>query len=499
MNIQHNALPVAVLGAGPVGMAAAAHLIQRGFTPLILESGDTVGANLESFRHVKLFSPWRYNIDAAARSLLEAAAWQAPDPEHLPTAGEFIEHYLQPLADLPRIAACLKLRHRVNRISRQGQDKIKTAGRDSLPFLIRVHTPAGEQEFAAQAILDASGTWSQPNPLGASGIPAIGESSLQSSIAYGMPDILGAARSRYAGKRTLVVGAGHSAAANLIALAQLADEEPGTTLVWAIRGKELGKLLGGGEADGLPERGRLGIRLRELRNAGRLTLVTNFRVRELRRQNDQIEVLGEPQDGIAPSIERIDRIIAATGSRPELQIARELRTRVDPWIESTEALALLIDPNLHSCGTVQPHGHRELAHPESGYYAVGAKSYGRAPNFLMATGYVQVRSVVAALAHDMAAADDVRLALPGTGVCSTDYLGESAAGQGSGGCCGGPAAVKDPAVHEPVAETGCCGGAAPVGSSACCVLDAEQKAKGNAGCGCNTTNAEAAKAAACCG
>jgi hypothetical protein len=71
------------------------------------------------------------------------------------------------------------------------------------------------------------------------------------------------------------------------------------------------------------------------------------------------------------------------------------------------------DPNLHSCGTVRPHGHRELGHPEQGLYTVGVKSYGRAPTFLMATEFEQVRSVVAAFAGDLEAADRVELVLPG--------------------------------------------------------------------------------------
>jgi len=83
----------------------------------------------------------------------------------------------------------------------------------------------------------------------------------------------------------------------------------------------------------------------------------------------------------------------------------------------------LIDPNLHSCGSVPPHGHRELAHPEPGFYTVGIKSYGRTPTFLMLTGYEQVRSVAAAIAGDLAAADDVHLVLPETGVCSTRPTG----------------------------------------------------------------------------
>jgi hypothetical protein len=158
----------------------------------------------------------------------------------------------------------------------------------------------------------------------------------------------------------------------------------------------------------------------------------------------------------------VDEIIAATGSRPDLAIARELRLRFDPILESTEALAPLIDPNVHSCGTVRPHGHRELEHPESGFYAIGAKSYGRAPNFLMATGYEQVRSVVAALAGDLAEADDVQLELPETGVCSTDFAGQ----------------------HEGGAAAACCGGPAKVDANACCALDEQKKAEATKAGGC---------------
>jgi hypothetical protein len=164
------------------------------------------------------------------------------------------------------------------------------------------------------------------------------------------------------------------------------------------------------------------------------------------------------------AIDGVDEIVAATGSRPDLDIARELRLRFDPLLESTDALAPLIDPNVHSCGTVRPHGHRELQHPEPGFYAIGAKSYGRAPNFLMATGYEQARSVVAALAGDLVAAYDVQLELPETGVCSTDFATEAQAGA-AGACCGGPAKAD---------------------ASACCVLDEEKKAQGSAGCGCSS-------------
>lgn len=473
----HTGLPVAVIGAGPVGLAAAAHLLARGLTPLVLEAGAGVGANLESYRHVRLFSPWQYNIDHAARRLLEAHGWTAPGRDELPSAGEVIDHYLQPLAQLPALAPHIHTGQRALQVARAGFDKVKSRGREAAPFVVRTQGAQGEQDFLAQAVIDASGTWSQPNPLGANGLPALGENAALDRIDFGMPDILGTARAAYTGRRVLVVGAGHSAAGSLLALAQLAGEAPGAQLVWATRGEQLARVLGGGEADGLPARGQLGLRLRALMDAGQLELHTGFRIEAIERQGAALRVRGSDAAGAARCIEGVERIIAATGARPDLQLARELRVRHDPWLESTDALAPLIDPNEHSCGTVRPHGHRELAHPEPGYYAVGAKSYGRAPNFLMATGYEQVRSVVAALAGDFAAADDVQLELPETGVCNTRQA-YAPAGQG-----------------EPAAAA-CCGGPAAAGADACCALDAAEKARGATGCA--TSPSCKAAASRCC-
>lgn len=463
--------PVAVIGAGPIGLAAAAHLVQRGMPVQVFEAGDGVGANLDSYRHVRLFSPWRYSVDRAARALLAEAGHDVPDDDSLPSAGEIVDAYLAPLARVPQLAPHLHFGARVVAVSRAGFDKAKTAGRDKASFLLQVQTAAGIVEHRASAVIDASGTWSQPNPLGVHGLPAQGEREAQDRIAYGMPDVLVRERARYAGRKVLVVGAGHSAAGNLLALAKLAEQEPDTRVAWAVRGTDLRRLFGGGANDGLPARGELGTRLRRLVEDGRLEVHLGFGIRAIARAENGLAVFAA--DLAKAPIVGIDEIVAATGSRPDLGLGRELRLRFDPWLESTDALAPLIDPNVHSCGTVRPHGHRELAHPEPGFYAIGAKSYGRAPNFLMATGYEQARSVVAALAGDLQAADDVQLELPETGVCSVDLAGPENPGA-SAACCGGP----------PQADT-----------SACCVLDEQKKAEGEAGCGCGTP-AVAAKAAA---
>jgi thioredoxin reductase len=426
-----HSLPIVIVGAGPVGLAAAAHLLNRGLAPMVLEAGESVGTNLRQWAHVRTFSPWKYNIDAASAALLEAHGWERPSPERYPTGGEIVEKYLQPLARTQALAQRILLNTRVIAITRQYVDLMKDADRGRAPFAVRVEQAGIEREILASAVIDASGTWHKSNPLGSSGLPALGERALVERIAYGIPDVVGSARARYAGKRVLVIGSGHSAFNVLQDLAKLAEHAPETRLHWAIRRPTLADVLGGGENDALEERGRLGLRIKQLVDTGALTLHTGFRLEEL-----QVEAAGivasEGQRRLPP----VDEIIGATGSRPDLSIAAELRLDLDPATQSPRALAPLIDPNVHSCGTVRPHGAEELKHPEANFFIAGMKSYGRAPTFLLLTGFEQVRSIAAALAGDWEAARRVELVLPETGVCSTDFSEERACT--TGGC--GPSA-----------------------------------------------------------
>jgi cation diffusion facilitator CzcD-associated flavoprotein CzcO len=228
-------LPVAVIGAGPIGLAAAAHLVSRDETPMVLEAGATAGSSVLSWGHVQMFSPWPYNVDAIAAGMLEAAGWTPPPADIYPTGRELVEQYLMPLAGLPQIRPHLRLGTRVVSVARQGFDKLKTDGRENAPFVLRVLTADGDEaELLAKAVIDASGTYPSPNPLGASGLPAIGERALADRIFYGIPDVLGADRARYAGRRVLVVGSGHSAFNALLDLAELATQEPGTSILWAV-------------------------------------------------------------------------------------------------------------------------------------------------------------------------------------------------------------------------------------------------------------------------
>ncbi|HET9347614.1 MAG TPA: FAD-dependent oxidoreductase, partial [Arthrobacter sp.] len=228
-------LPVAVIGAGPIGLAAAAHLLERGLEPLIFEAGPAAGAAVEQWRHIRLFSPWRFNTDAAATRLLAASGWEAPRPTALPFGGELVDAYLAPLAALPALSSRLHTGARVVAVTRQGMDKTHSRGRDATPFLLTVEHPGGDvREYQAAGVIDASGTWGTRNPLGTSGLPATGESAAGERISSALPDVLGRERARFAARRVLVVGAGQSAANTLINLTELARQEPDTRILWAV-------------------------------------------------------------------------------------------------------------------------------------------------------------------------------------------------------------------------------------------------------------------------
>lgn len=453
-------LPIAVIGAGPVGLAAAAHLLARGLAVKVYESGDTAAANIREWGHVKLFSPWVYNIDKQAKVLLEKAGWQEPLPLAYPTGQQLYDLYIKPLSETAELSAVIETSAKVTGVARAGFDKMKTAGRDSAPFVLTIQkTDGSEREDLARAVIDASGTWSQPNPIGTHGMPVPGEKANRRFIAYGIPDVLGKDVDTYANKRVLVLGAGHSAANVLLDLAQLAGRSTHTKIVWAVRGGSLARLFGGGENDKLEARGALGRALENLVKTGGLDLHMRTVVVRIDAISQGVAVtLKQPND--TTEVVEVDRIIVATGLRPDLEMLREVRLDLDPATESPRVLAPMIDPNEHSCGTVRPHGHRELSQPETGFYLAGIKSYGRAPTFLMATGYEQVRSIAAALAGDLVAADDVQLDLPETGVCSSNLGDEE-----GGGCCesatvgGGCTTVKE-TVPETI-EKACCGASKP--------------------------------------
>ncbi|KAA0089905.1 flavoprotein (plasmid) [Mycolicibacterium sp. P1-18] len=436
-------LPVVVIGAGPLGLAAAAHLLERGLTPLVLEAGSSPAAAVEQWEHVRTFSPWPELVDPAAAKLLAPTGWTAPEAG-FPTGREWIDDYLAPVADA--LGGRVQYGARVEAVSRLGRDRLVSPGRAEAPFVVHVNNADGtECRVRAQAVVDASGTWGQPNPAGADGVPAVGERAAAAAgvLTYVPPTL--AQASALAAKHVVVVGSGHSAMTAVIQLGEVVRKDPSTTVTWVLRRGVSEDTFGGGAADELPQRGALGVRSKEAVEAGRVSLSTGFRTERVDLVDGRAVLTAEDGRSLAPA----DHVVVLTGFRPDLSFLSEMRIELDPILQAPVNLAGSIDPNMHSCGSVLPHGAAELAHPEPNLYIVGMKSYGRAPTFLAMTGYEQVRSIAAELVGDHEGARRVELTLPDTGVCNGAGLFDDPQGENAGGGCCGPAPAAQPVSLQP--------------------------------------------------
>ncbi len=422
-------LPVVVIGAGPSGLAAAANLHQRSIPAVVLEAGSTAGAAVQEWAHIRLFSAWSELVDPEAAKVLAGTGWEEPNPKRYPTGGDWAASYLVPLAEA---LGNVKYGHVVTGVAKRGRDLVVDSGRDAESFTVHVTTSEGDIRIDARAVIDASGTWDGPNPLGGDGLPAIGETAHSDKITYRVPDLTDPiVKSRYAGKHIAIAGTGASAKTALIAFTTLADEHPGTRISWLVRRPTVGNAFGGGKDDELEQRGALGDQAKAAVTEGPTTSVTGFRTTAVETDGEQLRLSsleGQTVDGV-------DEIVVLTGFRPDLSILSEVRLDLDPILQAPRVLAPMIDPNVHSCGSVSPHGAKELAQPDAGFYLVGMKSYGRATSFLALTGFEQVRSVVAEIAGDHEAASRVDLVLPESGVCGgSGNFDEPDAS--AGGCCG---------------------------------------------------------------
>ncbi|MFF1630971.1 NAD(P)-binding domain-containing protein, partial [Streptomyces sp. NPDC058272] len=136
-------LPVLVIGAGPIGLAAAAHLVGRGIEPLVLEAGPAAGSAVRDWSHVRLFSTWGEVIDPAAEKLLAPTGWVRPDASSYPTGGDWAARYLQPLADA--LGDKVRFGAQVTGVARVGRDRIVDSDRDEQPFTVHLTTADGHE------------------------------------------------------------------------------------------------------------------------------------------------------------------------------------------------------------------------------------------------------------------------------------------------------------------------------------------------------------------
>ena len=396
---------LAIVGAGPIGLEAALHGLDHGFDVHVFERGE-VGSHPIAWGHVLMFTPWRMNLGPASVAHLEATRWTRPDPETLPTGMELAERYLQPIARLPELEKRIHTHAQVVHVSRRGAlkgDLIANPQRRERPFRLLVRDPGGRESFLHTfSVIDSSGVYGQPNWAGDGGIPARQELYLAPQMSYHVDDVLGLRRERYAGKRTLVIGGGASAATTVTSLAKLADEVAGTAAVWATR-EAADKVCAPVHGDALAERVALYERARALAAGAHpaITHVSGVTVEGLEFNSAthryRVTLVAEEQ----ARVEEVDQVIVNTGFGPDNSIYRELQIHECYGSRGPMKLSVaLLASGATDCLDTPAFGADVLANPEPDFYILGHKSYGRNPNFLLETGYQQVADVIAKLAKE---------------------------------------------------------------------------------------------------
>lgn len=398
---------IAVIGAGPIGVECALYAARLGHRVDVYEAGE-VGEHLRGWGHARMFSPWEMNVSALGVRELSARGEPAGFPRGVcPTGREYRERYLVPLARSPLLEGRIHARSRVLGATRAGVPKTGLIGspeRSRHPFRVLVDAGEGRERAAeADVVIDASGVYGRHGWMGDGGLPAAGERALEPRIEYGLPDAGGADRGRYAGRRALVVGSGHSAATTVIALRELAEGRPGTRVLWLLRG-------GGRDPyaprpdDPLPERAALEARAAALAAAGdpAVEVLCGWSVEEIR------EAPGSAFDvtlgrGGERRVERVERIVANVGYRPDRALYEELQVHECYATQGPMRLAAaLLGEASADCLARKAHGAEALRNPEPDFWILGVKSYGRNPHFLVRVGLEQVREVFQAIESDAA-------------------------------------------------------------------------------------------------
>lgn len=377
-----------IIGAGPIGIEAGLAARQCGYVVTVLESGAIADA-VQRWGHVRMFSPFSMNASELGQALLRQIGRAVPEPEALLTGAEYADQYLIPMGQ----ALGVKMGHRVKAITRDGDSKsdhILQAERAEASFRLLVESPEGEQHAFADLVFDCTGVFSLPNPLGDGGIPALGEASLRDVIRYGLGEVADLEAS--AGKRSLVVGGGHSASTLVVRL----SASEGAQVTWV--NKKTGEVpCPRLKDDPLTERDRLSEVANQRVACGKVTYLGGRTVHALKREAQGVRVILRLEGGRSEEVV-VDQIIAATGYRPDLSLARELQVQTCWATEGTYPLAAsLLGESGGDCLAVPAFGVDTLKHPEPGYFALGMKSYGRTPDFLIQTGRAQVESLLQSL------------------------------------------------------------------------------------------------------
>jgi thioredoxin reductase len=390
---------LAILGAGPIGLEAALFAATLKFPFAVLERG-VVGEHLRRWGHVRLFTPFGMNSTALGRATLRAdqPRRDLPGDNDILTGREHRSAYLEPLADSPLLRGHVHKETAVLHVSRRGflkEDGVGDPRRAGAPFRLLVRADKKERVEEADVVLDCTGTYGQPRWLGEGGIPAVGESAARQQIPGGLEDILGERRSAYADKTTLVVGGGHSAATTVCLLAKLAEQAPGTWVIWVARGtgtQPLRRIMN----DPLRERDQLCARANMLatRGDGAVEFYPQTVIEAVHCAGPDSGFKVEAMCGGEKRTWEVDRMLANVGHSPDTGLYRELQVHECYASLGPMALAAALLKHAGSdCLSIGAQGPASLRNPEPNFFILGAKSYGRTTNFLLRTGFEQVREV----------------------------------------------------------------------------------------------------------
>ncbi len=392
---------IAILGAGPIGLETALYARYLGYKVQLFERGPSAAANVLAWGHVRLFTPFGMNASPLGIAALQAqdANWLSPAVDEHFTGAELYHRYWRPLAESDLIGGVLQCETEVLAIGRPGWLKMEGVGeelRGEAPFSLLVrHADGSETSEAADAVIDCTGTYGNHNWLGQGGIPAPGETAAAAKIEYGLPEVLGDAKERFAGKHTLVVGAGYSAATVLTQLAQLPGETTRATWVTRADGDApIGRILG----DRLDARDELAQRANRLAT-GEDTSVAHFSetsvvALEYRNETDdfEVELAGQKNGKFV-----FDRIVANVGYHGDNKIYSELQVHECFATGGPMKLAALLLSSSGGgsvdCLDQTACGPASLQNPEPNFYILGSKSYGRNTQFLFSIGLEQIRDL----------------------------------------------------------------------------------------------------------
>ena len=392
---------IAIVGAGPIGLEAAAAAHATGHTVTVLERGE-IAEHVRQWGHVRLFTRFGMNAGPAGRALLAAAGVGLPADDELLTGAEWRSRYLVPLAEALGERVTLETGAVVHHVSRQRLLKNDAVGRpaeraaDGFRLLYDRHH--AEHVLAADAVLDCSGTWATPNWLGPGGTPARGERAVRAAICLHPPDVLGADFDRYAGRHTLLIGDGDSAATTVLSLLDVAERVAGTRVTWATRSAGDGPLTVI-EHDPLPERHAVALRANAAAREGKATWVPGTQVVEIAKDAAGFAVRLEGPAG--PQEIRADEVVATIGYEPDDSLYRELQVHEcyasRAPMKLAAALLAAAGEGKTDCLDLGGFGPDVLVNPEPRFFILGAKSYGKTSAFLLQTGYEQVRDVMGLL------------------------------------------------------------------------------------------------------